>query len=110
LVRRSARGGCLRVVIAGADAVRALGQRLAGFLRESAFPAGHPLVLLMRENFGKVLGHYVTDWGRLPLNLLVIDEVADRSAQYLHVGRLRDQVLPVSFRGLNQPGETPCVS
>jgi ethanolamine utilization protein EutA len=112
LVRRSARGGCLRVALPRADAagVRALGQRLARILRESAFPAAHPLVLLMRVNFGKILGHYVTDWGRLPLDLLVIDEVADRSAQYLHVGRLRDQVLPVSFRGLNEPGETPCVS
>jgi ethanolamine utilization protein EutA len=59
---------------------------------------------LVRENIGKVLGHYVTEWGALPLNLVVIDEVAVRDAQYARVGRPHSQVVPVSFYGLNEPG------
>jgi ethanolamine utilization protein EutA len=109
LVLRSRRGGCVRVEIGGvgAIAVRELGNRMAAVLRRLSFPAAHPLVLLVRENAGKVLGHYVTEWGALPLALLVIDEVAAMDAQYVHLGRPRDQVVPVSFFGLNTAGGTP---
>jgi ethanolamine utilization protein EutA len=109
LVRRSARGGCLRVSVGGqgAAAVRALGQQIARVLREVAFPAGHPLVLLVQENVGKILGHYVTEWGALPLNLVVIDEVTLRDAQYAHLGAPHGQVVPVSFYGLNAQGDSP---
>jgi ethanolamine utilization protein EutA len=109
LVRRSARGGCLRVSVGGQGAadVRALGQQIARVLREVSFPEGHPLVLLVRENVGKILGHYVTEWGARPLNLVVIDEVTLRDAQYAHLGAARDQVVPVSFYGLNAQGDSP---
>jgi len=109
LVLRSRRGGCVRVEIGGegAAAVRELGGRLARALRQLAFPAALPLVLLVRENAGKVLGHYVTEWGGLPLGLVVIDEVTARDAQYVHVGRPRHQVVPVSFYGLNNQGDAP---
>jgi ethanolamine utilization protein EutA len=63
--------------------------------------------LLVRENLGKVLGHYVTQWGTLPLNLVVIDEVAVRDAQFVQLGALRSQVVPVSFYGLNEQGDSP---
>ena len=53
------------------------------------------------------LGHYVTEWGALPLELVVIDEVTPRDAQYLHVGSPRGPVVPVSFYGLNQQGDSP---
>ena len=56
---------------------------------------------------GKVLGHYVTEWGGLPLGLVVIDEVTPRDAQYVHLGQPRDQVVPVSFYGLNNQGGAP---
>jgi ethanolamine utilization protein EutA len=49
----------------------------------------------------------VSEWGALPLCLVVIDEVPDRDAQYLHVGRSHDQVVPVSFYGLNSQGDAP---
>ena len=87
--------------------MRELGGRLARALRELAFPAALPLVLLVRENAGKVLGHYVTEWGGLPLGLVVIDEVTARDAQYVHLGRPHDQVVPVSFYGLNNQGDAP---
>jgi ethanolamine utilization protein EutA len=54
---------------------------------------------LVKENLGKTLGHYVTAWGALPLRLVVIDEVSARDAQFLRLGRLREQVVPVSFYG-----------
>jgi ethanolamine utilization protein EutA len=108
-VRRCSRGGCLRVALSGPDsaAVRTLGPRLARVLRESSFPPEHPLVLVLRENLGKVLGQYVTAWGALPLTLIVIDEVACPEARYVHVGRPRGPVVPVSFFGLHEPGELP---
>jgi ethanolamine utilization protein EutA len=107
LVRRSPRGGCIQVA-PGLDGtgVRALGQRLARVLREFAFPAGHPLIMMMRENLGKILGHYATAWGALPVNLVVIDEMAVRDAQYVFLGAPRQQVVPVSFYGLHEPGDT----
>ncbi len=109
LVRRSPRGGCIRVALAAPEAatVRTLGGRIARALRALSFPATLPLVLLVRENLGKTLGHYVTEWGTLPLNLVVIDEVTVRDAQYARIGRPHHQVVPVSFYGLNEPGETP---
>jgi ethanolamine utilization protein EutA len=109
LIRRSGRGGCVQVSLGTheAAAVRAFGERFAATLRQTAFPPQHPLVLLVRENLGKVLGHYVTEWGNLPLNLVVIDEVAVRNAQYVQLSALHSQVVPVSFYGLNEQGDSP---
>jgi hypothetical protein len=41
------------------------------------------------------------------VDLVVIDEVAPRDAQYVQVGTPRSQVVPVSFYGLNEPGDVP---
>lgn len=60
----------------------------------------------MEENLGKVFGHYVTRWGALPMQILVIDELALRDAQYVHVGLPHHQVVPVSFYGLLPPGDS----
>jgi ethanolamine utilization protein EutA len=102
LTRSSVRGSCLRVALsaAGAVTVRSLGTRLAQILREG-HDSGLPLVLLVRENVGKTLGHYVTEWGKHPLSLVVLDEITVRDAQYVRLGRPREQAVPVSFYGLN---------
>jgi ethanolamine utilization protein EutA len=107
MVRRSSRGGAVQVCLGSQEAavVRALGERLARVLQDGAFPPTHPLVLLVEENVGKALGQYVTRWGALPLTLLVIDEVAVRDAQFVHIGTPRDQVVPVSFRGILPHGD-----
>jgi len=104
LVRHSARGGCVQVALGTheASAVRELGQRISNALRAAEFPAGQPLVLLMQENLGKVLGHYVTQWGALSMNLVVIDEVPVRDAQFVQIGTPKNLVVPVSFYGLNE--------
>jgi ethanolamine utilization protein EutA len=109
LARRTRRGACLRVTVGAEDAlaVRELGRQLARALRNTAFPADQPLVLLVRENLGKVLGQYVTEWGALPLTLVVIDEVTLRDAQYAHIGAPRGPIVPVSFYGLNESRDGP---
>ncbi|MBI3821721.1 MAG: ethanolamine ammonia-lyase reactivating factor EutA [Planctomycetes bacterium] len=109
LIQQSSRGGCVQIRIGSKEAVvvAEFGRRIARILQQIAFPATHPLVLLVEENLGKVLGQYVTCWGKLPLKVLVIDEVPARDAQYVQIGTLRDQVVPVSFHGFRPAGETP---
>ena len=103
--RHSPRGGCLFISLVPADAatVRTLGGRIAAALRQIAFPPKHALVLLVEQNLGKVFGQYATDWGRLAIDLIVIDVVAVRDAQFVQIGRLHDQVVPVSYHGLYDP-------
>ncbi|MCC7422155.1 MAG: ethanolamine ammonia-lyase reactivating factor EutA [Planctomycetaceae bacterium] len=110
LVRHSPRGGCVQVRLGTSDAaaLRQFGTRLADALDQAAFPTDLPLVLLVRENLGKILGSYVTRWGALPLNLIVVDEVAERDAQFVQIGTPHSQVVPVSFYGLNEPGDARC--
>jgi ethanolamine utilization protein EutA len=132
LVLKSRRGGCVQVRLEEGDApiagrnadpsheyahhtgngqeaarVRIMGGRLASTLKALSFPTVQPVVLLLRENVGKALGHYVTEWGALPVCVIVIDEVAARAAQYIHIGRPRDQVVPVSYYGLSGNGSDP---
>ncbi|MFO1092579.1 MAG: ethanolamine ammonia-lyase reactivating factor EutA [Planctomycetaceae bacterium] len=103
LVRHSSRGGCLIVEMTSPSAadVRAIGERLASLVGGQHFPADQLLVLLVRENIGKALGNFVTSWQQRPLNLIVIDEVPPRDAQYLRLGRPHRGNVPVSFYGLN---------
>lgn len=92
------RGGCLQIALGdrGAAAVRDLGHRLAASLPVS----DTPIVLLVPGNVGKTLGSYITQWGARPRPLIVLDEVDVPDARFLHLGRLREGVVPVSFHGL----------
>ncbi|MCY0989544.1 ethanolamine ammonia-lyase reactivating factor EutA [Nannocystis sp. ILAH1] len=107
LVRRSARGGCLTVSLAGRapGAVKALGGRIGQALQDLDFPASLPLVLLVPDNVGKALGAYITGWGRLPVTLIVLDELAPKTARFVQIGRMVEQVVPVSFHGMGQAEE-----
>ncbi|WP_437797432.1 ethanolamine ammonia-lyase reactivating factor EutA [Sorangium sp. So ce693] len=102
LFRRSTRGGCLEIAVddVSAATLKRLGARIAGALRRAGPIPEHPLVLLTAKNAGKTLGGYVTGWGALPIDLLVIDEVQAHGARFVQVGRLCDQILPVSFYGM----------
>jgi ethanolamine utilization protein EutA len=106
LARCSSRGGGIQVQLGctHASAVADLGKRLARILDELSFPPAQPLVVLLQENVGKLLGQYVTRWGGLPLRLIVIDEVPLRNAQFVHIGMPRHQLVPVSFFGLGPDG------
>jgi hypothetical protein len=41
------------------------------------------------------------------LNLVVLDEIAVPDAQYAQIGVMRNQVIPVSFYGLREKGDSP---
>jgi ethanolamine utilization protein EutA len=107
LVQHSTRGGCVQVLLGthDASAVRGLGEKIRTVLRDASFPPDLPLVFLMQENLGKSLGNYITAWGAAPLNVIVVDEAPLRDAQYAHLGTPRGHAVPVSFCGLNEPGD-----
>jgi ethanolamine utilization protein EutA len=107
LVGRSPVGGGLWIQVSntGPETVRELGERISRALRELALPARSPIVFLVAENLGKTLGQYITQWGTLPVMVVVIDEIAARDAQYLNVGAPHDNVIPVLFYGL-QPSRS----
>jgi ethanolamine utilization protein EutA len=106
LVVHSQRGACLSVTLpdAGYQTVRSLGDRLAAALEARPLPADRPLVLLVNQNVGKALGQYASRWRRLPVTLIVLDELPDEllrsGAAFATLGRPREQVVPVSFYGL----------
>jgi ethanolamine utilization protein EutA len=104
LARRSARGAGIQVSHRPAtrmtlDDVRRLGTSLARASAAVPPPDGLPIVLLLAENVGKAVGSYASDWGRSPLNLIVIDEIPVRDAQFVNIGRDRNGIVPVSFYG-----------
>ncbi|HWB12652.1 MAG TPA: ethanolamine ammonia-lyase reactivating factor EutA [Pirellulales bacterium] len=106
LVSRSHRGACLAIELPDPkyQTVRSLGTRLAAALEARRLPPDRPLVLLVNQNVGKTLGQYATRWRRLPVTLIVLDELPDEllksGAAFATLGRPRDQVVPVSFYGL----------
>jgi ethanolamine utilization protein EutA len=102
LAQRSLHGAAVRVTLADGSsvAVRDLGQRIGQALAALHFPPMKPLVFFLTANLGKVLGNYVTDWGATPRRLVVVDEIAVPDAHYVQIGCMQDQVLPVSFFGL----------
>jgi ethanolamine utilization protein EutA len=103
LARRTADGACLKVNLPQDDrtSIRALAEHLRQSIAQYAANGPIPLVLLMRENLGKVLGQLITNWGRSPAALVVIDEIDARDTQFASIGRLQQGVLPVSFYGMS---------
>jgi ethanolamine utilization protein EutA len=106
IARRHSAGAAIQIdlplasePLAQSQQIRSLGETIATVLQESDFPA-IPLVLLLPVNAGKTLGQYATRWGTLPVQLLVVDEVPVRGAHFINIGRLRQQVAPISFFGM----------
>lgn len=104
LVRHSPRGAALRVTLEPADpaSLRAFGARVQEVLRSLTFPREQPIVLLLEQNLGKALGGYITGWREPTHNLIVLDELRPAAGRFVHLGRLHEQVIPVSFYGLTQ--------
>jgi len=103
LAARASRGACVQICASDFNPanIRMLGARLASALEQTAYPRDRPLVVLVERNIGKVLGHYATDWGRTWRNLIIIDEVAVREAQFVNIGILRDGMVPISYFGMH---------
>ncbi|MEX2138895.1 MAG: ethanolamine ammonia-lyase reactivating factor EutA [Pirellulales bacterium] len=106
LAGRTARGACLRVDVGQFDrtAIRGLADQLRVAIERQTTIEHIPLVLLVRENLGKVLGQLVTNWGRSPARIVAIDEIDARESQFACIGKLHQGVLPVSFHGMNAFG------
>jgi len=102
MAARGMRGGCIEIDGAGTDfgTVKKLGTNLAAALRKTGFPADRSAVLLVPQNVGKTVGSYASDWGRLPVKLIVIDELSSRNSRFVSLGAMRDKVVPVSFYGM----------
>ena len=102
LAGRGTPGGCIEIGLTKQDlaAVRGLGNRLANILQARPLPTDRVLVLLVPENLGKVFGNYVSRWGTLEMDLIVIDEVPSRDARFLHLGRMQQGIVPVWLYGM----------
>lgn len=80
--------------------VRDLGQAICKNIESQNISSDIPLVLLAPGNFGKSLGNYATNWRKLSHKILVIDEISDRNAHFVNIGRIHNNIVPVSFYGV----------
>jgi ethanolamine utilization protein EutA len=116
LVAKSGCGGAIQIIIAPEDSqqegiikgrpveklerVKSLGQKIHDALLAEKMSVAQPLVLLVPHNCGKSLGNYATDWRKSPAGLIVIDEIVDRNAHFVNIGRIHNNIVPVSFYGV----------
>lgn len=102
LARQEGGAITLQLLDISVQSVRTAAEELLRLLGRQPFPTSRPLVILTARNVGKALGAYLSEWGRGPHRngILVIDEISDPGASFLHVGQLRSGVLPVSFYGM----------
>ena len=108
LAERTAHGACLRIELPNHNpaALRGLANTLRQALAGRQTSAQVPLVLLLRENLGKVFGQYLTNWRTSSVPIVVIDEIDPRDVQFAHLGAMREGVVPVSFYGMTPTGES----
>lgn len=81
--------------------IKGLGICLAEGLKKVSFSLEIPLIILAPDNYGKALGNYATNWRQSRENLIVIDEIPDRNAHFVNIGRLHRNIVPVSFYGVH---------
>ncbi len=91
-------GGCLALDTAdlSLDELKRVATQLGAKL-----PPQTRLVVILRENRGKVFGSYATQWGTRADTLVVLDEIRVPRARFVSIGRPVHQVVPVSFYGLD---------
>lgn len=83
------------------DETRALAQKIKAHCLANQMTNTQPLLILTEANIGKTLGNYISDWGQCMQNMIVIDEVPLRNAHFVNIGRLHQQLVPVSFFGMH---------
>ena len=81
--------------------IKSFGLRLAKSLADLKMTPLPPLVLLVPENYGQALGDYASNWRQSPIDLVVIDEIPDRNAHFVNIGRPYNNIVPVSFYGVH---------
>ncbi|MBI2194022.1 MAG: ethanolamine ammonia-lyase reactivating factor EutA [Planctomycetes bacterium] len=102
LARRTPSGACIQFT-ANCETlhdIRELGGRLAQAIRSAGYPPDLPLVLFIPGDTGKVIGSYATEWGRLSVSLVVLDQISPRPARFATIGKLVNNVATVSFFGM----------
>ncbi len=82
------------------ESVKALGQKIHSCIQTEMNSLNTPIVLLVPHNCGKSLGNYATGWRKSSADILVIDEIPDRNAHFVNIGRIRNNIVPVSFYGV----------
>ncbi len=105
---QSPKGACLQIMIAQSagfkadklNMIRSLGQSFVEVMQILQPPQNLPIVLLVDCNIGKSLGAYASNWGKLPVNLVIIDEVVLRQASFVNISKQHQQVVPISFYGI----------
>ena len=111
LVSASSSGGCIQVLSeespeegTAAAAVESLDKVKTFSRRLRAACVGvnpeKPLVVLTPHNYGQVLGNYTSNWRQEVFDLIVIDEIPDRHAHFVNIGRLHGNIVPASFYGV----------
>ena len=115
LVDGSSNGACIQVlpgaseagalsedagipVYTSLDAVKSFALRLRNACKE--VKPRQPVVILVPHNYGQVLGNYASNWRQQPFDLIVIDEIPDRQAHFVNIGRLHNKIVPASFYGI----------
>jgi ethanolamine utilization protein EutA len=115
LLKATVNGGCIQVlpracgknteckgqdssVCHSREQVKSFGERLR--LSCTRLQPGIPVVVLVSDNCGQVLGNYASRWRRESFSLIVIDEIPDRLAHFVNIGRLHNAIVPVSFYGV----------
>lgn len=81
--------------------LRQFGRHLETVMTNAQWPDDRPLILLLADNCGKAVGNYATRWGMRDLPLVVLDEIPDRDARFVTIGRKRGALVPVSFFGMH---------
>lgn len=78
-------------------ALESIAERIRSHLERSP---DRPVVLLVDRDVGKTLGNLITDWGKRPWPLVVLDQVPPPHGQFLHVGKEDRGIVPVSYYGM----------
>lgn len=102
------KGASVQIIIANSkqyqsnrlEMIRTLGQSFVEALQALNPPKKLPIVVLVDCNIGKSLGAYATNWGQLSVNLIIIDEVMIKDANFVNLNKWYQQVVPVSFYGI----------
>lgn len=101
---QSTRGICLQVdfdaVNPSLECIRSLSHQLSGAMSQRPAANEAPVVILTPANAGKAIGNYATDWQQRHRNLIVIDEIPLRPAEFVSIGRARHGLVPVTFYGI----------
>ena len=96
-------GGCVQIKLKNAslNEIKVIGEKISILLKEKQQSNYGTLIFLVPRNLGHALGNYITDWQKVSIKVLVIDEIPERKASFVNVGTLLNNVVPVSFYGFH---------